>query len=76
MQTLFLFWTAFAGIILAAIFAPNLLRDSTVPKWRKAIYCFILGPAIWIVIAAALVIASVMFCVHAEKRRRAKKAKP
>ncbi len=70
-----LIWAAIAGLVLSAIMVPNLIQNRTVKLWRRALYCIVLGPTVWTVLVVALIIAAIMFCVHCEKARRAKKAK-
>lgn len=71
-----LYWAAFAGLVLSIIMSPHMVQNPQVKKWRRFLYCAILGPTVWCVLLFALLMAVGMFIVQCDRTRRAKKAKP
>lgn len=69
-----LYWAAIAGLVLSSIIGPNLLGDSRIPTWRRTLYGFVIGPTIWAVALAAVLLMTIVHLSALDKRRRAAKA--
>lgn len=69
----FLYWSAAAGLVFSFIMGEDLLGNPKSPAWHRVIYCFLIGPTVWLVVLAMMIMATIGHIAQSERARRAKK---